>query len=154
MSQFIGEYNQKLDPKNRVVLPSAFVKQLRPEAGGQVVLKKGYGKFLVIYPLDVWQKEVEKIGSINQFNPQAAEFRRRFLMGATAPMELDSASRFLVPRAMLEFAGLKKEVVILGDIDKMELWDKEAYEHYMMNPEFDEATLAGMILGTEAQSNG
>jgi MraZ protein len=149
LSHFLGEYHGKLDPKNRVVLPSALVKQMAPEAGGQVVLKKGLGAFLVIYPLNVWLQELDKINRVNQFNQQGAEFRRRFLMGASAPMDLDSASRFLVSKNMLEHANLKKDVVLLGDIDKIELWDRDAYEHYLQNPDVDEAALAAQVLGKE-----
>ncbi len=149
MAHFLGEHNGKLDPKNRVVLPSALLKQMSPDAMNQVVLKKGLGKFLVVYPLNVWLKTIDEISKINQFNPQASEFRRRFLMGASSPMDLDSASRFLVPKNMLEHAGLKKDVVLLGDIDKIELWDREEYERYLQNPDIDEAALAAQVLGKE-----
>lgn len=135
------------------MLPAPLQKQMGPEASGQVVLKKGYGKFIIIYPLNVWEKELDKILQINQYNSKGAELRRRFLMGASLPQTLDSANRFLVSKPMLEYAGLKKELVIFGNIDTMEIWDAGAFEEYYNNPMADEADLAHELLGQNVKKN-
>jgi MraZ protein len=147
---FIGDYTCKFDEKGRVMLPTAFKKQFSAEARDTFVVKKDiYEKNLVLYPLDEWERQVEMIrANLNPYNKEHNAFLRGFYKG-TAEVELDATNRLLIPRRLLEEAGIGKEAVLAGQDGKIEIWAKEAYEKIEVGDEF--AKLAQKIMGGAIQ---
>jgi MraZ protein len=149
MTIFIGDYTCKLDPKGRVLLPAAFKKQMPAAAQDKFVIKKDiYEKCLVLYPMDEWERQNMLIRqNINPYNREHAQFLREFFKD-TAEVELDSNNRFVIPGRLLSLVGIDKdkEVVLAGQMGKIELWSREYYDQSSNNiPDFGE--LAGKILG-------
>ncbi|HIU76054.1 MAG TPA: division/cell wall cluster transcriptional repressor MraZ [Candidatus Pelethocola excrementipullorum] len=119
---FMGEYSHTIDPKGRLIIPSKFREQL----GDEFVLTKGLDGCLSIYPMDEWGQFEEQLRSLPLTNKNARTFSRFFVAGATS-CELDKQGRILVPGTLREFAGLEKDVVLTGNINRIEIWSKQKW---------------------------
>ena len=130
MTNLFGEYDVAIDSKNRFLLPSGFRKQLAEGMGEKFVINRGFENCLTIWPMNVWEPLAAKVIAINDFNPKVRDFKRIFLNGATI-VEVDSADRILIPKGLMEYAGIKKDAVLNSLGNKMELWDKDNFNNYM-----------------------
>lgn len=122
---FIGEYQHSLDSKNRIVVPS----KLREGLGDKFIISKGLDGCLYAYPIDEWQKFEEKLKNLPLTNRDARAFVRFFVAGATE-VETDKQGRGLIPANLREYAGIEKEIVTIGALNKVEIWSKEKWESY------------------------
>lgn len=127
---FMGEYSHTIDPKGRLIIPSKFREQL----GDEFVLTKGLDGCLSIYPMDEWGGFEEQLRSLPLTNKNARTFSRFFVAGATS-CELDKQGRILVPGTLREFAGLEKDVVLTGNINRIEIWSKQKWSE---NSDYDD----------------
>ena len=116
---FMGEYSHSIDTKGRLIIPAKF----RELLGEEFVLTKGLDGCLSIYPMDEWNAFEEKLKALPLTNKNARTFSRFFVAGATA-CELDKQGRILVPATLREFAGLEKDVVLTGSLNRIEIWSK------------------------------
>ena len=129
MIGFIGEYEATLDAKGRFLLPVGFKKQM-PESGEDAfVLNRGFEKCLSLYTTKSWKPLFSELSKLNDFEPKVRQFKRYFLNGATQ-VDLDKAGRILIPKNLLDYAGLEKEIVLVSAIDKIEIWDKIKYQEF------------------------
>ena len=119
---FMGEYNHIIDAKGRLIIPARF----RELLGEEFILTKGLDGCLSIYPMDAWEAFETKLRALQLTNKNARTFTRFFVAGATN-CELDRQGRILVPQTLREFAGLEKEVVLTGNLDRIEIWSKEKW---------------------------
>ncbi len=119
---FMGEYSHSIDAKGRLIIPSKF----RELLGEEFVLTKGLDGCLFIFPNDEWTSFEEKLRALPLTNKSARTFSRFFVAGATS-CELDKQGRILVPATLREFAGLEKDVVLTGSINRIEVWSKEKW---------------------------
>lgn len=124
----IGEYEATIDTKGRFLLPAALKKQL-PQGDNVFIVNRGFEKCVTLYPMVSWTPIVEKIKSLNEFEPKVREFRRYFLGGATE-VELDAAGRLLLPPSLKAFAGLEKDIFIVANFTKIEIWDADRYRKF------------------------
>lgn len=130
MANFLGEYEVAIDSKGRFLLPAGFRKQLAEGTGDKFVINRGFENCLTLYTMDVWNALSDKINKLNDFKPNVREFKRLFLNGATM-IEADSADRLNLPKQLMEYAGIKKEAVLIAQGNKLELWDKDTYYNYL-----------------------
>ncbi len=146
---FIGDNTCKIDAKGRVMLPAAFKKQMPPALQDKFVLKKDiYEKCLVLYPIEEWNRQNELIlKNINPYNKEHNKFLREFYKD-TAEIELDSNNRFVIPARLLTLAEIDKdkEVILAGQLGKIEIWAKDKYEESSKEIG-DYGELANKILG-------
>src|SRR5688500_17034677 len=112
MQSLLGEYEETVDLKGRFLLPAGLKKQL-PEGANTFVLNRGFEKCLTLYPMISWDPIVQQIAAMNEFKPKVRQFRRQFLAGATQ-VELDTAGRMLLPQTLKEYAGLGKDIILVG----------------------------------------
>ncbi|MBK6771416.1 MAG: division/cell wall cluster transcriptional repressor MraZ [Ignavibacteria bacterium] len=126
---FQGHSNCNIDAKSRLILPAKFRKYIKPEADNKLILTRGMDECLLVYPLDEWEKVKTGLTRYNQFNSDQRFFIRQFL-NYVNECELDSQNRIVIPPQLLQFAKLKKEVTVLGLLDKMEIWDPEVKQSY------------------------
>ena len=149
MTIFIGDYTCRIDAKGRVMLSAAFKKQMPASAQDKFVIKKDiYEKCLVLFPMDEWERQNQLIRqNINPYNKEHAQFLREFYKD-TAELELDASNRFLIPGRLLALAGIDKDkdVVLAGQMGKIEVWAKELYEKTSESIS-DFGDLASKILG-------
>lgn len=119
---FMGEYSHSIDTKGRLIIPAKF----RELLGEEFVLTKGLDGCLSIYPMEEWKAFEEKLKALPLTNKNARTFSRFFVAGATT-CELDKQGRILVPVTLREFAGLEKDVVLTGNITRIEIWSKQKW---------------------------
>ncbi|MCB0835334.1 MAG: division/cell wall cluster transcriptional repressor MraZ [Bacteroidetes bacterium] len=146
MKSLIGEYNCKLDDKGRFLMPAGLRKQLPEDEQTEFVINRGLDECLVLYPISVWEKELERIQSRNQYLKKNRAFTRMFLNGATN-ITLDGNARVNIPKRLQEHAKLSKEIVLVAQIDKVEIWDQETFDSWMDEPGFDFDSLAEEVMG-------
>ncbi|SEM99505.1 MraZ protein [bacterium A37T11] len=147
MEYLIGEYEAKLDTKGRMVLPAGLKRQL-PEAEREgFIVNRGIGKFLVLNTRKSWDKTMQKMAKLSEYNRKHDEFMRRFMRGSTE-LFLDGANRLLLPKGLMDYAAIKTDIVISCRINKIEIWAKEAYEALWENEEDDLAQLAEEVMGS------
>ena len=120
---FMGEYNHTIDAKGRLIIPSKFSELL----GEEFVLTKGLDGCLSIYPMDEWNAFEEKLRALPLTNKNARTFTRFFVAGATN-CELDKQGRILLPPVLREYANLTKDVVLVGVLSRVEIWDKDRWQ--------------------------
>lgn len=146
MSNFLGEFDCKLDAKGRMMIPAGLKKQL-PEAESEgLVINRGFEKHLVIYSRADWNKIVEDLAKLNQYEKKTRDFIRYFTRGASE-LTLDAANRVLLPKALLEYAGVGTEIVLTCQVNKIELWSREAYDAQLDNEPENFANLAEEVMG-------
>ncbi|MBN8856894.1 MAG: division/cell wall cluster transcriptional repressor MraZ [Sphingobacteriales bacterium] len=126
MIRFLGEYEATLDAKGRFLFPTGFKRQIPEGETGSFFINRGFERCLTLYPMKNWEPIFEEISNKNDFDAKVREFRRYFLNGIT--VDMDSAGRLLLPKNLMEYAGLQKDIVLLSAIDKIEIWDKDKYQ--------------------------
>ena len=119
---FRGEYSHTIDTKGRLIIPSRF----REELGETFVVTKGLDGCLFVFSDEEWKAFEIKLKSLPLTNKNARQFARFFVAGAT-PCELDKQGRILLPATLREFAGLEKDVVLTGMLNRIEIWSKDKW---------------------------
>ena len=120
---FKGEYSHSVDAKGRIIMPSKF----REILGDMFVVTKGLDGCLFVYPNEEWKNIENKFREIPLTTKDARKFSRFFFAGA-ADCEVDKQGRVLIPSVLREFAGLNKEVVLVGVLNRIEIWSKERWQ--------------------------
>ena len=120
---FLGTYRNSIDSKNRMIIPSKFREQL----GGRCMLTKGFDKCLYIYTMADFEEMADKLSRLPQSDADFREFIRDFF-GNTQICELDSQGRILLPQNLRSYAGIDKELVTMGAMNKVEIWSAEAMD--------------------------
>ena len=120
---FMSEYNHTLDTKGRLIIPAKF----REVLGEEFVISKGMDGCLFVYANDDWNAFEQKLTSLPLINKEARQFARFFLAGA-ATVEVDKQGRILVPGNLRDFAGLEKDVVLVGVASRIEIWSKAKWD--------------------------
>ena len=118
---FMGEYSHSIDTKGRVIMPAKF----REELGTHCIVTRGLEGCLSVYTQDAWGNLADKMKKLKTSKEKVRAFKR-FLFGSAAEVEFDRTGRILIPGTLREYAGLKKEVTVLGTGDSIEIWDKQA----------------------------
>ena len=122
---FLGDHQHTLDAKGRVSLPAKF----RAEMTGKLVIAKGFEDCLYVYSADEYNRFVEELLATEDFDPRMRRIRRFFTSGAVEA-ELDSAGRISLPPVLREYAGLKKDIAVTGNGNRIEIWDSVAWAAY------------------------
>jgi MraZ protein len=133
----IGQYTHNIDDKNRISLPAKF----RKEIGKKVVITHGLDNCLFLYPLKEWEKIAEKLAGLSMGQADTRGFNRFMLAGAM-DVDVDSVGRMLIPEHLKGFAKLDREVVFTGVHNRIELWNKAAWEEYKKKIESSADSLA------------
>jgi len=147
MSTLIGTYECKLDIKGRLMFPSSFKKQLEEKLEKGFILKRSvFQRCLELFPLDEWEITMNGVNQLNRFVKKNNDFIRRYTAGLKS-IELDNAGRILVPKDLIKFAELKKNLVMTSAVNIIEIWDKELYEKSINDSEIDFAQLTEDVMG-------
>ena len=141
MYKLSGEYEIKLDDKSRLRLPSALMRLLEVSDRKGLVINRGFEKCLILYPQEVWEETTKEVNQLNPYNIKNREFARYFYRGATQ-LEPDAASRVVLPKTLMEHAGIKTDVMLLAYNDQIEIWSREEYLQMVDNEPENFAELA------------
>lgn len=124
---FRGVSTVSLDSKGRVVVPSRHRDVLLAVAGGRVIVTADPSECLLLYPLPEWEPIEKKLAGLSDFNPHTRSIKQ-LMIGYAQEMEMDDAGRILLPPMLRKFAGLNKNVVLAGQVSRVELWNEERWE--------------------------
>lgn len=133
-----------LDPKSRIVFPSKFRKNISPSANNKLKITRGLDTCLLVYPQDVWETLERKLMKLNIFDPKKRFFLRQFLMYAEE-CDIDSQNRILIPSHLIQYANIKNEILIIGLIDKLEMWNPTVKEEYDKKQELSYEDVAKLL---------
>ena len=147
MINLIGSYECKVDAKARLMFPVAFKKQLAAVLNEGFVLKRSvFHKCLELYPMSVWNKELERVSKLNRFVKKNNDFIRMYTAGVQV-VELDATGRLLIPIELVKFSSITKDVVLSSSINRIEIWDKALYESVINDESIDFGQLAEDVMG-------
>lgn len=131
------------------MLPSALKKQLSPVMQKGFVLKRAvFQPCLELYPMSEWESLMQKVNKLNRFKKKNNDFIRRFTAGVKI-VELDASGRLLIPKDLIAFAGISKDLVVSSAVNIVEIWDKANYEKAIDDAAIDFADLAEDVMGQE-----
>ncbi len=155
LNTIIGTYECKVDAKGRVLLPSSLKKQLTPSLQNGFVLKRSvFQPCLELYPMDQWNEMMAKINKLNRFVKKNNDFIRRFTAGVKV-VEIDALGRLLIPKDLVVFSSISKDVVFSSAVNIVEIWDKDLYEKSIDGVDVDFADLAQEVMGNlNDEANG
>lgn len=149
MISFIGTYDCKADAKGRVMIPVTLKNQMAPVLNKGFVIKRSvFQPCLELYPMDEWNLLMQKMNRKNRFRKKNNDFIRRFSAGVK-PVEIDATGRLLIPRNLMEIAGISKQVVLSSTINIIEIWDKDSYEKVLEETAVNFAELAEEVMGDD-----
>lgn len=153
MINIVGTYECKVDSKARILLPSPLKKQLQHVLNEGFVIKRSvFQNCLEIYPMQEWNLVVSQVNRLNRFVKKNNEFIRAFLAGLKV-IDVDSSGRLLIPKDLLLFANLNKEVVLSSSVNMIEIWDKEDYEISVAETLQDFDKLTEDVMGINSSQN-
>lgn len=147
MISLFGVYECSADAKGRILLPVALKKQLTAVLKHGFVIKPSlFSKSLELYPMETWNDMVKDVNKLNRFVKKNVEFIRLFNYGVQS-VELDSSTRVQVPKELVDIAGIKKDVVMAAATDRVEIWDKKAYDKFIKENSEGIDKLAEEVMG-------
>ena len=146
MYQLTGEYECKIDAKGRIKMPANLLKQLGTDGAYEFMVNRGFENHLMLYPKDVWEEKTKELNQLNIYIKKNRQAVRYFYRGATKIMA-DASDRILMPKSLIEYAGIQKELVLFAYQDQVEIWAKEAYEQMISEEPDNFSELAEEVFG-------
>lgn len=126
----MGEYHHNIDDKNRLIIPSKF----REELGNEFVITRGLDGCLFVYSMNEWNKVMNKLKTL-PFTKKDARTFMRFMLSAASICEFDKQGRINLVNSLINYAEIKKECVIIGVNDRLEIWAVEKFNELLSNSE-------------------
>ncbi len=123
---FMGEYHHSIDEKGRLIIPA----KCREALGSHFVITRGIENCIYVYPEETFARIVKQLETLPFTKKDARGFTRFFMSGATAA-ELDKQGRMLIPTPLSDYAKLEKDCVIVGALERLEIWDKNLWDAFM-----------------------
>ncbi|MBS4014448.1 MAG: division/cell wall cluster transcriptional repressor MraZ [Bacteroidetes bacterium] len=134
---FIGEYHYRIDEKGRLAVPAKFRSDLKK----QVIITRGIEKCLILYSKKEWEKLAVKLAGLPISKEKNRDFNR-LMLGGAMDVEVDSQGRVILPDYLRVYANIKKNVVVVGLYDKLEIWDEEDWEKQKSSSEKESKMIA------------
>ena len=132
---FTGEYCNLIDQKNRLSIPAKFRNSLGPDNDKTFVLSKGFDECLFLYPLEEWKIVEEQLSSLSSIKDRHRNFIRNIVRHANY-VRYDSQGRIAMPDLLLDYANIKKEVLVIGMLKKIELWEPSTLSKHEKQKDF------------------
>ena len=150
MINLIGTYECKSDAKGRIMLPSALKKQLSPVMQDGFVIKRSvFNNCLEMYPMKEWNTMAAQVNQLNRFIKKNIDFIRSYMSGLKI-VEADGNGRILIPKNLIVFAGIDKEIVLTASVNVIEIWDKQQYEDTIKSTLKDFGKLAEEVMWNQS----
>ena len=126
---FYGEHDHTIDRKGRVIIPSRFREVMKEHFTERLVATRGLDHCLFLFPEDEWRTQESRFRSLSFTKREARQFNRFFFSGA-AELNCDRQGRILIPPYLKEYAGIKRDVMVVGVSNRIEVWDKEEWKKF------------------------
>ncbi|MBR5314278.1 MAG: division/cell wall cluster transcriptional repressor MraZ [Clostridia bacterium] len=136
-NMYTGEYKHSIDPKNRMFLPAT----MREDLGDEVFVVKGVDMCIAVYPKEAWEEFTEKLNSLPEMKARRV---KRILMASAIKTKIDSQGRVLITQSHKAYAGLDKNVYVVGVGNHIEVWDEDKWiaENDMNSDEMAETLMS------------
>lgn len=148
MYQFLGEYELKVDTKNRIALPAALRKEF--DEMNHFVISRALDKCLNFYPIDAWREVEAELEKLNPFVKKERDFAR-FVRGGATEVILDGQGRLVLPKRLMAYADISSEMILLGNGNLFEMWDLATYEEMLSIDPEDFSLLAEEVMAKEPE---
>ena len=135
-----GKHEHNLDAKGRVFVPA----KIKEHLSDTFIMTKSVDPCISVYSMEMWEKYVEKLSALPAMKARGIQ---RFIFASAVEASADSQGRVLIPQSLREYAGLEKEVIIIGNNDHAEIWNSVKYAEVAENQDPDEMANALMELG-------
>lgn len=142
VNMLMGEFHHNIDEKNRLIIPSKF----RLDIGDKFVITRGIEKCLFVYSMTEWENIVSKLKTLPFTKKDSRDFTRFFLSGASV-CEVDKSGRTCISAPLVNYANLRKECVIIGANDRLEIWDLDSWNNFFETNEENFANIAENLFG-------
>ena len=129
-SMFYGEYRHSLDHKNRVLIPSKFREAVKEAYVERFFLTRGLEKCIFVFTEPDWSLMEQKLKSLPMTQSTSRNFSRMFFSGAFEVVG-DKQGRIVIPQTLLEYSSVKKDAVLVGVLNRIEIWDQTAWDHFV-----------------------
>jgi len=126
---FYGEYEHTIDKKGRLIIPSKFRESFKEYDIGKLYITRGLDKCLFLFTENEWKSQEAKFKSISFTKSESRKFNRVYFAGATQ-LECDRQGRILIPKYLKDYAAIKRDVMIIGVSNRIEVWSKDAWGQY------------------------
>ena len=126
---FYGEYEHTIDKKGRIIIPSKFRESFKEYDINKLYITRGLDKCLFVFTENEWKTQESKFKSVSFTKSEARKFNRLYFSGASE-LEFDRQGRILIPKYLKDFAGIKRDVMLIGVSNRMEVWSKEVWQQY------------------------
>ena len=147
MIDIVGTYECKIDSKARVMIPAALKKQLSSILSNGFIIKRSvFSNCLELHPMSEWNNLMSEVNKLNRFIKKNNDFIRLFTAGVKS-IEADSTARIQLPKDLVSFAGIQKDIVLSSSVNMIEIWDKDKYEYELEIATPDFAQLAEDVMG-------
>lgn len=150
-TSLLGEFECRIDEKNRIIFPSKLKKQLPPSAEGKFTIINGIDPCLDMYPQNEWDIIVETINKLDLFKVENRIFVHHYYKGLFSTA-LDSQNRLLLPKTQFSYAGIDKDIILFAYANRIEIWDKDQYNERFMTKPVDFPQMAERVMGTKRPS--
>lgn len=141
----VGEFPCVIDAKGRFLIPAGLKRQLPEGADMHFVINRGFEQCLSLYPFSEWSTISDEVNRLNMYVKKNRDFVRYFYRGATEVFT-DGAFRLLIPKPLLDYAGIKKDLILFAYANKIEIWDKTRYEGLLSDEPDDFSSLAEDVM--------
>ena len=145
---FYGEHEHSIDRKGRLIIPSKFREVFKENYVERFFITRGLDTCLFVFTEDEWKKQESRFRTLSFTNSEARHFNRLYFSGASE-VNCDRQGRILVPEYLKEFAQIKRDVVIVGVSNRMEIWSKENWAVFYNNSKDSFEKMAEKILGSQ-----
>lgn len=126
---FYGEFEHSIDKKGRLIIPSKFRDSIKEYDITKLYITRGLDKCLFVFTENEWKTQESKFKAISFTKSEARKFNRLYFSGASN-LEFDRQGRILIPKYLKDFAGIKRDVMLIGVSNRIEIWSKEAWQEY------------------------
>lgn len=146
-----GEFDCKIDAKGRLRLPSNLLKQLSAFQSSDFIVNRGYENHLMLYPKAVWEEKTKEIDQLN-INVRSNRRTIRYFYRGASNLTIDGSERILLPKKLLEYADIEREVVLFAYQKQIEIWDKKAYDKMLLDEPENFGEIAEQVWGKDPLS--
>jgi MraZ protein len=143
---FKGQYENVVDEKGRVAIPAKMRRALTPEANETFTATRGFEQCVFLYPLDRWEEMEQEFMQLNPYQRETRDFVRTITRWAE-DVTLDKQGRVVLPKRLMDFAGISDAAVIIGSLDRIEIWDPQVFEAYLSETPGDYESVAERVMG-------
>ena len=150
---FYGEFEHAIDKKGRLIIPSKFREALKEYDIEKLYITRGLDKCLFVFTESEWKTQESKFKSIPFTKSEARKFNRIYFAGATQ-IEFDKQGRILVPKYLKDYAGIKRDVMIIGVSNRMEVWSRDEWQKYYSSSKDSFEDIAEKLMTQEGGDYG